>query len=288
MADFRLDRELTVRLMQPLARWCAAQPPRIPILMYHGIRESAGHRHPYFETNTSPRVFAEHLIYLRANGYRSVPLAAIAGEGGESGLAGRQVAITFDDAYEDFYSTAVPILAEHGFTATVFVVSSFAQHPERGLNGQRHMGWRQIEECRALGHRIGSHTVTHPNLYRIPEEQLVEEIIESKRVLEENTGAGIESFAYPYAFPEHDRGFVGSLRCILHAAGYKNGVCTSIGRARPQMDALFMPRIPINTHDDLRLFAAKLSGAYDWLHFLQVLRKRMKRRSYFPQVALSR
>ena len=48
-----------------------------------------------------------------------------------------------------------------------------------------------------------------------------------------------------------------------------NGVCTIIGTAGPSDDTYFLPRLPINSHDDLRLFRAKLEGAYDWLHVAQ-------------------
>jgi hypothetical protein len=34
-----------------------------------------------------------------------------------------------------------------------------------------------------------------------------------------------------------------------------------------------MRRLPVNAHDDLALFQGKLEGAYDWLHFLQIVAK---------------
>ena len=37
----------------------------------------------------------------------------------------RLVGLTFDDGYEDFLSTALPILEAVGFSATVFVVAGF-------------------------------------------------------------------------------------------------------------------------------------------------------------------
>ena len=278
MSDFRLDRAVTVGVMKPLSGLRGAMKAmRLPILMYHGIREGAEDRHPYYETNTSPEMFAAHMRYLSENGYRTVGLDELILESADVPVCGRKVAITFDDGYEDFYTHALPILSTYGFRATLFIVSSFAQHPEKGFSSHRHLDWTEIRELRYLGHAIGSHTVSHSDLHRIPLERLEYEIAESKLVIEQETGASIDSFAYPYAFPMHDGKFLKILRAILCRNGYVKGVCTSIGTASPAVDRLFMPRIPVNTYDDLSLFEAKLSGAYDWLRIAQSFHKRVGR-----------
>ena len=41
-------------------------------------------------------------------------------------------------------------------------------------------------------------------------------------------------------------------------------------------DRFFMPRLPVNSGDDLALFRAKLEGAYDWLQALQYAHKVMQ------------
>jgi peptidoglycan/xylan/chitin deacetylase (PgdA/CDA1 family) len=280
MADFRLDRALTVGVMRTLSGLRGDMKQlRVPILMYHRIREGSGDRHPFYETSTSPRLFAEHMRYLNENGYRTVGLDDVMNG---SPASEPRVAITFDDGYEDFYTHALPVLSSYGFRATVFVVSSFPQCPERNLGQDRYLNWTQIRELLALGNEIGSHTVSHPDLHRIPGERLEYEVAESKRVIEQETGARIDSFAYPYAFPEHDIGFLAALRAILCRNGYAKGVCTSIGTAKPNADCFFMPRIPINSFDDLRLFEAKLAGAYDWMHIVQSLRRRVARRPLTP------
>jgi hypothetical protein len=91
-------------------------------------------------------------------------------------------------------------------------------------------------------------------------------------------GELIESFSYPYAFPEPDRAFVGTLRSLLVAAGYQYGVTTILGRVRPGDDPLFLPRLPMNDGDDARLFHAKVAGAYDWIHAPQYAAKAIKAR----------
>src|ERR1700730_6068993 len=72
---FRLDRTVSVRLVHPVIRMLDRKVrTRIPILMYHGIRDGVGTKHPYFETNTSPRLFARHMQFLLENGFVPVHL----------------------------------------------------------------------------------------------------------------------------------------------------------------------------------------------------------------------
>jgi len=54
------------------------------------------------------------------------------------------------------------------------------------------------------------------------------------------------------------------------------GVSTVIGTACRGGDPFFLPRIPVNSHDDLQLFEAKLNGGYDWLHPIQYAYKQIK------------
>jgi len=274
MMSVRLDRIVSVGVMKAMSGWHGAERIRfVPILMYHGIRQRSCNRHPYFETNTAPETFAAHMRYLSDNGYRTIGLEDLKNDEAAFDRRNRKVVITFDDGYQDFYIHALPELVRYGFQATVFIVSSFAQNPTGGLSRHRHLDWKEIREIAKLGNSIGSHTVSHPNLQRVTRDRLVYEIAESKKVIEQEIGLAIDSFAYPYAFPEHDRAFLSTLRASLRDSGYDCGVCTRIGTLKPKSDRLFMPRIPVNTHDDLRLFEAKISGAYDWLRLAQIVRK---------------
>ncbi len=110
------------------------------------------------------------------------------------------------------------------------------------------------------------------------------ELRESKLTLEDKIGSEVRSFAYPFAFPEQDGRFAGTLRSTLQACGYEVGVSTILGSAHPSDERYFLPRLPINSFDDPALFRAKLAGAYDWLHVPQYMRKMGKRR---PAAAFS-
>jgi peptidoglycan/xylan/chitin deacetylase (PgdA/CDA1 family) len=279
MSSFRLDRTVTINLAQPVLRVLGcSNTSRIPMLMYHGINDVTGVAHPYFETNTSPTVFALQMRHLREHGYRTIDLkAAVQMINSGANLQGA-VVITFDDGFRDFYTHAIPILQEHQFTATMFVVSSFIESASTRLVAKNFMTWSEVREIESLGIEIGSHTVSHPHLHSLHLRDVDRELKGSKQTIEDKLGRPVNSFSYPYAFPEHESIFLEQLRQCLESTGYEYGVTTVLGGANQTNDRYFLPRIPINEHDDIRLFEAKLKGEYDWLHLPQSLYKFMRSR----------
>jgi peptidoglycan/xylan/chitin deacetylase (PgdA/CDA1 family) len=275
----RLDRIVSIglsKLVPGVLGWRSQQ--RIPILMYHGIQTGLGMRHPYFETNTSPNLFEAQMRFLSEAGYKAASLNEILEAIRTKQKMDKWVAITFDDGYKDFYTQAFPILQKYNLHATVFVVPGFINglHPEK--NRCDYMSWEQIREVSAHGISIGSHTMTHPALYTLPLSVIEEQVRQSKDLIQNELGSAIDSFAYPFAFPEYDQQFVGELREVLQTHSYRCGVCTIIGRAHSGHDHFFLPRLPVNSYDDLRFFDAKLNGGYDWLHTLQYPVKVLKAR----------
>ena len=91
----------------------------LPVLMYHAI----GTPMPASLSDLSvpPALLAEQLAALAADGYRMVGLTEALALGGDR--SDRTVALTFDDAYVDFASEAVPALAAVGATATLYAPS---------------------------------------------------------------------------------------------------------------------------------------------------------------------
>jgi peptidoglycan/xylan/chitin deacetylase (PgdA/CDA1 family) len=273
----RLDRIASVHLVHPIARMGSRRAKaRIPILMYHSISDQVGVKHPYFETNTSPKVFEQQIKFLSQNGYSAVSLEQAVNSLQAPKPGPKPVVITFDDGYRDFYTAAYPVLSEYGMTATMFVVSGLTGHRAIQFNGRDCLTWTELKELRSNGIQIGSHTVTHPELALMDPAGIDDEIGRSKQTIEDKIGAPVKSFSYPYAFPEANRTLVALLAQTLEKYGYENGVSTILGTARRNNNRFFIPRIPVNTWDDLRFFRAKLEGGYDWLHVPQVLSKALK------------
>jgi peptidoglycan/xylan/chitin deacetylase (PgdA/CDA1 family) len=278
--DFRLDRLATLYVVSPLLHLGSRGEQSIPILMYHSIAdEDESNAHPYYRTTTSPAMFAAHLKYLHEGGYKTCSLAqAMCHLLGEPQTSAKFVVITFDDGYRDFYRAAFPVLNQYGFSAMVFLPTAYIGDNPIPFKGKDCLAWSEVRELNKYGTLFGSHTVTHPQLRELSIPAIQEEIVNSKKTIEEKMGCPVDCFAYPFAFPEENVSFVRMVRATLIEAGYRLGVSTRIGMARQQEDCYFLPRLPMNSMDDIPLFDAKLQGGYDWLHSLQYASKFIKAR----------
>ena len=65
----------------------------------------------------------------------------------------------------------------------------------------RPISWPQIIEMAAGGIHFGSHTVSHPNLTRVTDEELNHELTDSKMILESKLQQPIDTIAYPIGTP---------------------------------------------------------------------------------------
>lgn len=274
---FRADRLISLYAGHPMSKMFKGyRTARIPILMYHGIRKETGSGHPYFETNTSPEMFACHMKILREEGYAVISLDEAAKLLQSDATCGKKVALTFDDGYRDFYTEALPVLTENRFKATLFVPTGRIGDKRIRLEGNEYLTWSEVRELRACGIRIGSHTVTHPEIKALSPAEVEREVRESKAAIEDNVGESVKSFSYPFAFPETRHAFTRWLADTLEKHGYENGVSTIIGTAGPHSHRYFLPRLPVNNWDDPAFFKAKLEGGYSWLHLPQRFYKAIK------------
>ena len=89
---------------------------------------------------------------------------------------------------------------------------------------------------------IGAHTVTHPVLSQLAEEGQREEVVGSKRDLEEAVDTRVTSFAYPYGGPTD---FDETTVSVVRAAGFDCACSTVPGRLRRTTNAFRMPRVVV-------------------------------------------
>jgi len=137
------------------------------------------------------------------------------------------------------------------------------------VEGADYLTWNEVRALHSEGIEFGSHSVTHADFRSLGPEQIGYELGYSKETIEQRIGAPVESFSYPFALPEEDRNFTRYLADTLQNVGYSNGVSSTIGRAKPRDSRFFLPRLSVNSWDDVELLRAKLEGGYDWLHWPQ-------------------
>lgn len=108
-----------------------------------------------------------------------------------------KVSFTFDDGVESIYQYALPILSSFNVPATAFITTDWV-----GTSG--FMSWEQVRNLQdQYGWEIGSHTLSHPELPTISPNAYEREIIQSKRILEQQ-GLKIHSIATPYGAYNND------------------------------------------------------------------------------------
>jgi peptidoglycan/xylan/chitin deacetylase (PgdA/CDA1 family) len=167
---------------------------RVPILVYHSVRPSfIGQTRIQRELDVEPAVFDKELSHLEERGYTVITLDALVDNLTKGTLLpSKPVVLTFDDGWGDQYENALPLLEKHRIKATFFVYTNALGH-------KHFMTWEQIKDLDARGMTIGAHTKTHPYLPKIVDPaRLRDEIIGSKKALEQRLGKEVRLFAYPF------------------------------------------------------------------------------------------
>ena len=140
------------------------------------------------------------------------------------------------------------------------------------------MSWSEVIELQKKGVSFGTHSVNHSKFEYLSRKEVEYEIKHSKYVAESKTGCRIESFSYPYAYPENDHDLVKFMNKTLLESGYESAVTTRIGCASFKPDRYALKRLPVNTQDDVRFLRAKIEGGYDWVHSCQLFYKHLRPR----------
>lgn len=185
-------------------------------------------------------------------------------------LAPRTVAVTFDDCYRDNLFAA-RVLADHGLPAAFFIPTAFVGTThvfpwDHGLPAMPNLSWDEVREMAALGHEIGSHTVTHADLGAVPAEELRRELSESKRELEARLGRRVRWLAYPFGGRSN---FRPEALVLAEEAGYEGCLSGYGGFVRPGADARLLPRDAAPCYQGLTELNLYLRGCLDWFYALK-------------------
>ena len=138
-------------------------------------------------------------------------------------------------------------------------------HLEERLPGWRkdvpQDGFLSKEDLRTLAKdsliEIGSHSQSHPSLPRLGEEDLLREVGDSRRALEEELGGPVDSFAYPYGEPADVSAKVAN---VVRECGYRCALTGVPGTVGLGDDAFQLKRVSIDGRDDWPKFTGKLAG----------------------------
>jgi peptidoglycan/xylan/chitin deacetylase (PgdA/CDA1 family) len=183
----------------------------VPILEYHRIVPIAEAGNSRGSLVVPPQKFAAQLDALKKAGWHTITLATLANDlQTRSKPPARTFVITIDDGWDDGYKYALPILLEHGFVATYFIIAGRIDHP--GFLTSAH-----LQALVAAGDEIGDHTMDHVYLTRQRGAKLTFEIDAAAARIAQVTGYWPESLAYPYGM-ENSKTVAAVAACHLQIA----------------------------------------------------------------------
>lgn len=217
--------------------------PAVPVLMYHSIADEIADSFRDF-TVTASR-FREHLAALRETGWQTISITQAAGRLHRQPPddQARVVALTFDDAYADFYTHALPALAAEHAQATLFVPTAHVGRRAGWLSGPDSyrplLDWAALTDVAATGVEIGSHGHHHAPLDVGGRDDIHHDLSVSRCILEDRLATAVTALAYPYGYQT-----VKSRRAARRA-GY-HAACTVSGLPATAEDSvLALPRIAV-------------------------------------------
>lgn len=239
------------------------------ILTYHSIDPSGS------PISVHPDVFRWQMEHLKNSGRKGVSLSEYLRAYAVSPAdTSHLIALTFDDGFDSFDRLALPVLVQHGFTATVFVVTGYVGNnctwdKMEGIPDLKLMDWHQVHECHTQGIEIGSHTIDHPHLTHLNHLSIEKQVVESKEELERLLNTEGISFCYPYG--EYDENVMNQVQ----KAGYRAAVTSRFEYDRSRMNCYDLPRLGMSRihptdHEAQKLhFQAVFGGMLPFYHHLK-------------------
>ncbi len=174
------------------------------IITYHKIEKF---KEGLLGLAVSPENFDRQMKYLYSRGYRTISLNELIEILKVNGKIPKKVfVITFDDGYENNYSAAYPILKKYNFKATIFLnagaIGKNYMYPS-SKRPEKHLSANQIVEMSSFLD-FGSHSMSHVKLSQLPDNEILRELTESKKVIEEIIKKPIDTFCYPFGDYSHE------------------------------------------------------------------------------------
>ncbi|MFD5571356.1 polysaccharide deacetylase family protein [Streptomyces cadmiisoli] len=187
---------------------------RVPILMYHAV--AADPNDATRALSVTPDAFARQMDVVADLGLTPVTTADLAARWRTGRpLPPHPVLVTFDDGYEGVHRHALPVLAKHGFPATLFVSTGWLRGAyDTGGGLDRMLDWDQVRELAGAGVEIGGHSHSHPQLDQLDDDALRHELTRCRDIVTDELGTPPESFAYPYGYSSR------RVRQEVRATGY--------------------------------------------------------------------
>jgi len=147
----------------------------------------------YPSTSIDTKELRRYFDILKENNYEVVPLESIIKRiQAKEDIPNNWVAFTIDDAYKSFYEHGLEVFKEYAHPFTLFV---FAEATDR--NYPDFMTWEELRESEKFG-TVGNHSYGHPHLTYLSLEEIKEDTLKAKELLDKNLSKPLNYYTYPY------------------------------------------------------------------------------------------
>ena len=172
----------------------------------------------------------------------------------------KYVVLTFDDAYENNLTYALPVLEQYNTKATIFIPTAFiGKENEWDKGNDKIMTAGQLRQLPAHIIEFGLHTHTHASFKHCNEEVIQKEMLQSIETLQNNNIPFAPVFAYAYgAFPKQQPAQT-NMFSIFSALGiwYAVRIGNNINTL-PLKNRFLVKRIDIRGTDSFFIFKMKM------------------------------
>ncbi len=252
--------------------------PGLAILCYHRIAENLPAGSPYDPYNVSPKQFARQLEALQSLSRVKVVSAAEVADWVRTGNTpkGSYLLITFDDGYQNTLEAANQ-LQSRGMRGVFFLSTGYIDRPTfecnlydlwcQKLPGSNPIWYRPLtwEDCRTmigLGMDLQPHGHWHRLVGQLGKEDMEEEILLSKRAIEDALRCEVKAYAYAggSSYLNH---YNARVEEFLSQTGFCFALSTDAGTNPPDWikpNAFHLRRLPVHEHDEGLFFQAKIAG----------------------------
>ena len=183
----------------------------------------------------------------------------------------RKIGLTFDDGFSSDHDLVLPELKRIKAVATFFIVTDWLETPG-------YLTKRQVRNLSDAGMQIGSHSKSHPNFLTISDQERLNELRQSKLVLENIIDKEISTFAFPFGFFDE--------ACTKAVFDANYSICCTSAHGLSSSSSRIVSRNSINAHTSLnRIKKILRSGMIQRIlwYFEDAIKRKMKQsfpRSY--------
>ena len=161
----------------------------IPTLVFHSVR-----RHEESDLFTLDPAHFSDIVSFIVERFGTVDIRSVKDNAGG-------VLLTFDDGYKDNFEVVLPILNDHNVKALFFLLPNYLGNYNLWNTKASvmipHLSKDEVATLIQQGHTVGSHGLTHHNLKKFADPDVLLELQESRRMIEDWFHISVDCFAYP-------------------------------------------------------------------------------------------